>query len=183
MEKNKELEKEIKDSSKKKIKEKASNEVFEKPKDKKEKDLENPKLSAQEINTLIEQFTTQQNQRFLQFLRDNTSSIEIEGNFLMKSLESEVDDSPKPKLKNEKEEKLDYMKYEDPEKSKYKSYSPTISLLSDPFEEKSSNERILEEQKSLAKKMFGGGYGKEENEDKYIKPEDIKIDKTRKYLS
>lgn len=179
MKENKELEKEI---NEKKEKEKTKENLESKSKKTKEK-IEETELSPKEINALIEQFTTQQNQRFLQFLRDNTSSMDLAEGFLMKSLESEIEDSPKPNTKNEKEEKLDYMKYEDPEKSKYKSYSPATSEFRDAFEEKSSSERILEEQKRFTKSIFGGEYDKEENEDKYIKPEDIKIDKIRKYFS
>lgn len=151
---------------------------------------ENPEeeLSKEEMNAIIEEFTTKQNQRFLQFLRDRTdaSSSELTNSMLLKSLESQVDEAPKAKTNSNEDDKdkLEYMKYESPDDSKYQSYSPSgpsIENNSD-FEKKSSSERILEEQKRFTRDSFGGSYKDElSSEKEYLTTEDIKPDKPLEY--
>jgi hypothetical protein len=191
MKKSKELEQEInkekREDSEKDLEE-TSGEEFELPEDSEENSHnEKPEeeLSKAEMNALIEEFTTRQNQRFLQFLRDSTSNQNISNDFLMKSLETDLDDAPKPRQPDEDKEELKYIKYESSEKSKYQSYSPIETQREkDPeFEKKSSSERILEEQKSFTKRSFGMKQFQEENSSgpEYLRPDDIKPDKARKY--
>jgi hypothetical protein len=190
MKKSKELEQEInkekREDSEKDLEE-TSGEEFELPEDSEENSHnEKPEeeLSKAEMNALIEEFTTRQNQRFLQFLRDSTSNQNISNDFLMKSLETDLDDAPKPRQPDEDKEELKYIKYEAQDETKYQSYNPMgVQRTDDPnFINKTSAEKVLEEQKRFTKRSFGGGYGIDEDDDeKYLKPEDIKPDKARKY--
>jgi hypothetical protein len=188
MKKSKELEKEMNKHSKEDS-EKDLEETLEKDSSQKKHSDEKPEeeLSKAEMNALIEEFTTKQNQRFLQFLRDQTftSNQELSNDFLMKSLETDLDDAPRPQQNDKDKEELKYIKYESSEKSKYQSYSPIETQREkDPeFEKKSSSERILEEQKSFTKRSFGMKQFQEENSSgpEYLRPDDIKPDKARKY--
>ena len=141
-----------------------------------EEEIQNKKeqeISEEEMNLLLEEFLSKQNQRFLNFTRQNTQKISSSNLSQLVGLESIVPEESEKKVFQE-ESKLEYIKYEGKENSKYQSYSPEANVRRDSPESKTSNDRIMEEQKNFTKKAFGGGYGKEENSDKYVFVEDTK---------
>ena len=79
------------------------------------------------MNALIEEFTTKQNQRFLNFLRQNTQNPNLSQEFVMTSLEAEVEEAPIHEIKEDKD-KLEYIKYEKEEGGKYSHYDQESKL-------------------------------------------------------